>query len=307
MKKVILGALCLSTATLLASCDLFRGGDEHSSNGGNNTSVVSKEEGYLAQTVLSLNLLEQLPAIETLSAPSGLQTETSPIEEEMANEILDSMSGLSSLLTFTPQEVEILPSDREEFEKLYQVTLNDFNGEKETYSLYLNEKIYEENDHDEWEKVTILNGIAIKGEEEYQVRGEKSEEKERDEWEQELELTIAKDKLNYVKIEQSLEDDENEYEYELVQNGRLIENKEYEFEQERNGILAISIEREFDGEEREITLYSDGSTLLSAEFEVETRSGKEKEGKIRIIPNDDGSITYELTFKESSKIYTKTF
>ena len=241
MKKnaIILGAGMLLAAGILAGCGTAstgKGSQGGSQGDGAGTLVLDEEQGYLAQAVLSLDLLGGLGGTETLHtgvlkapdlAPGGeiaSESQAVPTEKDLlAEEILLSAHSLGSLLSFSPGSVETLPSDREGYESLQVVTINDIDGTSETYSLYLNETVREiEEEHDEWEKTTRIEGIAIRDGVEYAVRGERSEEKERDEWETELELRIALDAKNYVEIEQSLEDNENEYEYTLVENGREV-------------------------------------------------------------------------------------
>ena len=227
------------------------------------------------------------------------------LEEEIANEILDSASSLSSLLSFSPSEIVTLESDKEEYETCYQISLNHFDESKETYTMYLNEETREEQDDDELETITTLRGLAIKDGIEYSIRGTRSEEIEGRESETELELTIAQDAQNFVTIEQSLENGENEYEYSLTKNGRLVKEEEYEFETLRNGKIVVSLEREAEGKEIEIDLYAEGNTIKRAAFEVEVRGDREYEGFLTISPQEDGTTLYQVTFKHSENTYEK--
>lgn len=326
MKKnaIILGAGMLLAAGILAGCGTAstgKGSEGGSQGDGTGTLVLKEETGYLAQAVLSLDLLGGIGGAEAF--PAGImkapdlvpgegiasESQAAPTEKDLlAEEILLSAHSLGSLLSFSPGSVETLPSDREGYESLQVVTINDIDGTSETYSLYLNETVWEiEEEHDEWERTTRIEGIAIRDGVEYAVRGERSEEKERDEWETELELRIALDAKNYVEIEQSLEDNENEYEYTLVENGREVESMEYEFETLRNGKLALGLEREVGGEEFEITLFADEDGLMGASFEVEKRNGREIEGWLTLTKNPDGTTTYQVRFEDDQKVYEKIF
>ena len=307
MKKIMLGILTLASAGTLISCgNSFAnssGGEGSSSQ--NNVPTLNEEQTYLAQTVLSLDLLSTSSPISFRASSLPLSSALPSLEEEIANEILDSASSLSSLLSFSPSEIVTLESDREEYETCYQISLNHFDESKETYTMYLNEETREEQDDDELETITTLHGLAIKDGIEYSIRGTRSEEIEGRESETELELIIAQDAQNFVTIEQSLENGENEYEYSLTKNGRLVKEEEYEFETLRNGKIVVSLEREAEGKEIEIDLYAEGNTIKRAAFEVEVSGDREYEGFLTISPQEDGTTLYQVTFKHSENTYEK--
>ena len=142
MKKnaIILGAGMLLAAGILAGCTspgTDKGSQGGSQGDGTGTLVLKEETGYLAQAVLSLDLLGGIGGAEAL--PAGImkapdlvpgegiasESQAAPTEKDLlAEEILLSAHSLGSLLSFSPGSVETLPSDREGYESLQVVVLH---------------------------------------------------------------------------------------------------------------------------------------------------------------------------------------
>lgn len=269
------------------------------------SSVQDDDTAYLAQSIMSINLLGGSSASHL-----GLR-KTSPsisptIYDEAAEEILSGIEGVASIVNFNPQSIQESASDREGYAKLYTITLSSIEGDSETYSLYFNETTRTNNEgRDEVETITTLKGLAIKDGVEYTLSGKRTVETEGREEETELELRISVDSLNYVDISQEMEFLENEYEYKLVEGGRTVKEEEFEIEQGRNGMLAVTLEREIQGQEFEITVLSNEGTIIGAMVEVEIRGLGEITGEITLSKNEQGADVYTLKFRGYDKVYTK--
>ena len=127
----------------------------------------------------------------------------------------------------------------------------------ETVKMYYNEVEAKtereiEDGEEEVEVSTTLRGIMVFAGAEYEVSGEHKVETEGNEKEESVEFTTkSKDNpLNYVKIKQSVEEEngesEIEYEYEIYENGKKVREFELEIENE-NGKTEISLDVKTNG------------------------------------------------------------
>ena len=110
---------------------------------------------------------------------------------------------------------------------------------KQTYKLYYNETETEtereiEDEQEEVEVSTKLEGIVVADTEQYIVNGERNFEIEGDESESSIEFTTYLDQDNYIVVEQSVENDEIEYEYKIYENGKKVQDVEIELEKEND-------------------------------------------------------------------------
>lgn len=307
MKKTLIGAAILAGATL-ASCNGNLLGDASSTpslpNGGT-TETIGEQNAYLAQTIMSMNLLDgsSVPSV----AARRVRNVDPAAYDALAEDILSGIEGIAAITSFNPAEVVEKTSDKAEYAKLYTVTMNGLDGTSETYDLYFNEetRVYEEDD-DETETVTTLRGLAIKDGVEFTLSGIETEEVEGWETERELELKISRDRSNYVLIEQEFEFNENEYEYTVVENGREVASSEYSLETDRRGNVVIALEREEGGKEFEIKVLSSEAGLQHVIIEIEHPSVGEINGRVTISQDAEGSTVYTLTFFGYDKTYVKT-
>lgn len=162
-------------------------------------------------------------------------------------------------------------SDREGYEKMMTISVMDLAGEKTEYVLYYNETYVDvEEEDDELEIETDLEGIVVLGEVEYTLVGEKEVEKEDDEEETTYKFEIRLDANNYVKIEYSEEFEDKEVE------------KSFKYEAYNNGVkteIKVAYENE------------DDNYIL---FKQETLENKQK-------------FTYEIYFKDKVDLITKMY
>ncbi len=320
MKKLGLLAI-LGAATALASCTAAgtpgENGDSNGNatieSGGGTSQTVSSETTYMAQAVMSVNLLgcsvnSNVPLARRAQAPAAGSTsaEAPSIYDQVAEEVLSGIEGLMSIIGFDATSVVEGVSDREGYEKMYQITMPSLATGSVSYEFHLNEKTWVEQDDDEKETFTSLKGLVVMGELEYTVTGLKTVEEEgRGEIETELEFAVRLDEGNYVLISQEMEDRENEYEYTLIKNGREVANEEFSFETDRRGRLVVSLEREVNGQEFEIELLATEDGIKGAVVEVELRNGREIEGVIGVETGENGETVFTLRFLGQDKVYRK--
>lgn len=294
MKKLSTLLLALPLAAL-AGCSssgsggsgLFPGGGD-----GNGADAASDSTILMSQAVMGMDLLGSGSSSTTpLRRAKATKNVQATDEATLANEILDYIEDFDSILGYEPGQIEQLTSDDANYEYLLSLNL-----EGEDYRLYFNKVAsHIEVDDDDWEKETeetyIFSGLAYKGETTYDFRGSYTIETEGRETESEVEFTFLTDKANYVTFTQ---EKENEYELELVQNGRTVLEKEFSIEVGRYGTVEVSFEIEQDGREREIEIIKmerDGA--ITYLIEIDERD--ETYAKAEIVDRD-GVSTIVLTF-----------
>ena len=212
---------------------------------------------------------------------------------------------IEDALSYNPLDVNVMDSDREEYDKKLEATLTDINGKNEKYILYYNYSLsHEEKDDGEVEKTYSLKGLAYVSNVEYQINGVFEEEIEGLKKEQETEIKVSLDDKNYVLISQEIEDSETEYSFSLFKNGVMEEEYEIEIEDRRNHI-AISIQEERNNEEFEIEFYKSKTTsnnVIGVKVEINNKVIK---GEIVFVEDLINGSYYELKFDGDSNIYKK--
>lgn len=194
----------------------------------------------------------ETPEAGTGSAEGNLtEDETAVVDRYL--QIVDRMLN-SSGIVITESE-----SDVEGYAKKIEISATDLYGNTQSFVIHYNEQeVSREIDDGEEEVEWRLEGIMTAGEREYTVIGERETEAD----EAGLEFTAYLDRDNYVEIEKSSENGEEEFGYKVVVDGKVTE----EFE--------LSIEQEYGKTEVEIESVS-GGNILVIDFEMKERaSGK---------------------------------
>lgn len=288
-------ALCLPLALLLTAC----AGTKKQVN-------TNSKEMYALSAMSSAIYLqheqEQTSAVKSMKAVKLAQTQA----DKPANITDEDLAGTESCLTmfgdviknngFT-QTVEKNTNLSEELGKYnFVMTISIPNlSNTNTYKLYYDEIATEtqveiEDEETETEISTTLEGVLIANETHFKVEGKKTIETEGSETEYIIEFKTYFDENNYVVVEQSSENNELEYEYEIYKNGVKVQKIEIEFEKENNktelefelvditsGIKEKTIYKikSADNELFEISLTKNGKT--------QTFQAKIVEGKINFI------------------------
>ena len=285
--------LCLPLALLLTAC----GGTKKQVN-------TNSKEMYALSAMSSAIYLqqEQTSVVKSMKSVNLEQTST----EKPANITDEDLAGTKSCLTmfgdviknngFT-QKVEKNTNLSEELAKYnFVMTISIPNlSNTNTYKLYYDEIATEtqveiEDEETETEISTTLEGVLIANETHFKVEGKKTIETEGNSTEYSIEFKTYLDENNYVVVEQSSENNELEYEYEIYKNGVKVQKIEIEFEKENN-----KTELEFElvnitSGIKEKTIYKIKSKdnelfeiSLTKNGETQTFQAKIVEGKINFI------------------------
>lgn len=192
------------------------------------------------------------PEAGTGSAGGNLSEEETAVVDRYL-QIVDKMLNSSGIV------IDEGESELEGYAKKVEISSTDLYGNTQSFVIHYNEQeISRELDDGKEEVEWRLEGIMIAGEREYAVIGERETEAD----EAELEFTAYLDRDNYVEIEKSSENGEEEFGYKIVVDGKVTE----EFE--------LSIEQEYGKTEVEIeSVY--GGNILVIDYEMKERaSGK---------------------------------
>ena len=285
--------LCLPLALLLTAC----GGTKKQVN-------TNSKEMYALSAMSSAIYLqqEQTSVVKSMKSVNLEQTST----EKPANITDEDLAGTKSCLTmfgdviknngFT-QKVEKNTNLSEELAKYnFVMTISIPNlSNTNTYKLYYDEIATEtqveiQDEETETEISTTLEGVLIANETHFKVEGKKTIETEGNSTEYSIEFKTYLDENNYVVVEQSSENNELEYEYEIYKNGVKVQKIEIEFEKENN-----KTELEFElvninSDIKEKTIYKIKSKdnelfeiSLTKNGETQTFQAKIVEGKINFI------------------------
>lgn len=226
--------------------------------------------GYLnnpnSKNAFALSLGSAFQLVGSVEASSGLQAVADKTEQNLVVEQIEKNIALVEGFINESSCVYVEEtSDRTEYSYKAKLTMNG-----ETLTIYYNivgQKDAENNvgvvdddiedDKDDAdddfdfdnEKEYGIRGVALSGEKEYLIYGEK----EMEEGESELEMYIVLDEIsvsvedwndcdnvenyskNYIHIEQEIEDEEQEFNYTIVKNGQKIDKFSIEAEKRANG------------------------------------------------------------------------
>lgn len=246
-------------------------------------SASNSHDVYAFEAATSVGLLNDALNDTNLKAKMSKKELTPDVIDEIASylpSIEAALTGVDSLVTSISAE-----SDLTEYETMMTVTYQDINSIKNTFVMYYNETILNDDDHDEDEQESYIEGIIKIDDQIYQMRGEK--EIEQDEFE--ISFTYRLDEQTYVIVEQEIEGEKTEFQYEIVKNGESI--YEYSLEVKRHSV-ELEVENQTIGEkEMEFYLFEkDGKTLIKAEVE-----DNEQEYEIlfeKVIDVETGNVNY---------------
>lgn len=229
------------------------------------------------EATTSLSLMSHLSTARSIQPKMATQ----PTEAEI-QEITQYLEQIDFILMNDNQfKKESVASDREEYAYKDLITFSDFDGEAQTYALYyssIQEKqdIDVDDDHDddddidetETEVKQKIEGIAVYGDVTYDFKCKINREEEVGEKEESVTFTLYQSVNSYIRVEQEMEmeDDEysTEYRYTIVENGTKIYDYRLDYEEEQeNGKLEKEIELKLDSKKFKIKeeTRDDGSYL----------------------------------------------
>ena len=237
MKKILttlaVGALCLPLGLGLAGCG-GKSGD---------VDVVAKDV-YAMSAVSSVMYLDDLDASVSSQEATSRPSHFTDADVQGVKNYLEMFNGML-IGEGLNQKVESTPVEDTEYYGRYNlcmtISVPSVTGETVVYKMYykeINKETEEEIDDGELELEvsSTLDGVLVFGDAEYEVHGEREFEQEGNEEEASIEFTTYSrtNRENYIVVEQSVENDEIEYEYTIVKNGDIVSETEVEMERERN-------------------------------------------------------------------------
>ncbi len=278
MKKlfILLGLGVLS----LSGCDL-------NNQTPNNAKKASFKDMYSLSALSGINMLN-------MGNTSVLKKKSANLTDVEKAEILKKLEVVDNLISGNMITSKEENSDLADYQKMYTISTSDLDGNTSNYKFYFNESIIVDEDDDndkdiDDEQEFHLSGIVINNDVTYKMEGKK--EIEDDEFEVEFKIMI--DELNYVKVEQEIEDNEEEYKYTSYTNGKKTLEYELEFEVNKN---KVEVEfKEKSGTSKKKTKFESVEKNGKKEVKISIEENKIKENYLIVIYEDqDGNIVHEF-------------
>ena len=214
--------------------------------------------------------------------------------DEEKTEILKKLEVVDNLISGNMITSKEENSDLADYQKMYTITTSDLDGNTSNYKFYFNESILVDEDDNDDEEVDNeqefhLSGIVINNDVTYKMEGKK----EIEEGEFEVEFKILIDELNYVVVEQEIEDNEEEYKYTSYTDGKKTLEYELEFEVNKN---KVEVEfKEKSGTSKKKTKFESVEKNGKKEVKISIEENKIKEHYLILIYEDqDGNIVHEF-------------
>ncbi len=230
----VLGGIVLLGGMVSCSNDNL---NDQFTNGSGTLSSVQKKN---IEALTSIKMVETISSVGNVSYANRFVKDTNIDNDYLETSILPTIDMLlnnGSIVTSTIDEVE---TDYNGTIYHFKEVLNykDHELKDASYTLIYNKETFVEEDRDEKEETSILNGIVILSEEErYTFKALNKVETEKNEVEQERYFKINMSETSYVIVEEEFEEERNktesEFEYTFVNNGKVelnysisLENKQ---------------------------------------------------------------------------------
>lgn len=212
---------------------------------------------------LAFEATTSLSLMSHLSTARSIQPKMAQPTEAEIQEITKYLEQIDFILMNDNQfKKESVASDREEYAYKDLITFSDFDGNAQTYALYYSsiqeqQDIDIDDDEDEIEVEQRIEGIAVFGEATYDFKCNIEREEEVGEKEESVTFTIYQSVNSYIRVEQEMEVEADEYSteyhYTIVENGSKIYDYRLDYEEEQeNGKLEKEIELKLDSKKFKI-------------------------------------------------------
>ena len=279
----------------------------------------SDSDMFAFATISTANIFGQTSNVTpTYKTVGNIKDSNDEIDMDKVNEYLQMMENL--LVDDGPIVSKEEKSDRPEYEVKVTYVTKDLAGEETTFVIYYNQVLESENiehskkdevkpvddeeddddDEDETEEQEYtLNGIALVDGVEYTLVGEKELENN----EYELKITISFDKLNTVTFKEEKELDETEYSYKVVKDGKKFLELEFEAEEidQEIEIEVVTTERGFKESYKFEKELENGKHIIVIKYK-----GKGNTLTIKatgVLNEETGVVEYTYKVKENNKEY----
>lgn len=251
-----------------------------------NAKKATFKDMYSLSALSGINMLN-------MGNTSALKKKATNLTDVEKSEILKKLEIVDNLISGNMITSSEENSDLVDYQKMYSISTSDLDGNTSSYKFYYNESvIVDEDDGDDEvdnEQEFHLSGIVINNDITYKMEGKK----EIEDSEFEVEFKIMIDELNYVKVEQEIEDNEEEYKYTSYTNGKKTLEYELEFEVNKN---KVEVEfKEKNGTSKKKTKFESVEKNGKKEVKISIEENKIKTNYLILIYEDqDGNIVHEF-------------
>lgn len=275
----------------------------------NNSSIEEQEKIEETKSKLAFE------ATTSLSMMTNIQSNINYLRRGAYNPVAEEIENIKNvlhqidviLLNDSNFEISSYESDREDYKYKDIVTFKNFNNEDTSYILYyseVKEKVDQDFDDNEVEVKTIIKGLAVVDEFEYEFKSVTEIENEDNEVEETSTFMLYRSEDSYIKVAQEYEEEDNEvekyYRYTIVENGNKVYDYRLDYEKDDNKKNEIEIELTLNNLKFKIEeLTIEGTTYLQVKFvEIDTM-GDDSSFKVLfkkvLVETDYGSyVSYEL-------------
>ncbi len=259
----------------------------------------------------------KLAAIRDLNAPTDAAPDEKPPEEEV-DKFHEYFTALDCFLTDDIVTTAVQENTDANYAFATKMTIKgvDMDGKTVEYVMHYTETLEKSKDSDEIEREYTLIGTMTLDGKDYALNGERSFEQDDKETENELKIRAyadPADKTSYIEMKQetSVEQGENEteYVYSVVTDGKTIEKTSVKFETEtENGKTEDELKLKFEqgdakGSYKLSRETKNGKTQIKVKYDA---NGKFGEFRITQKTNENGETIYEYEFADkSTKKYKK--
>ncbi len=253
LPALVMGAMLIPASIGFAGCSCSEGGD----------ATLRARDAYALSALTSISYLSdegdslssaKLNAMRnTLATPATARPETLlDADVKGVYNCLSLFDGIvrSGGVDQTIKNNTSTDASLQKYNFVMDISMPDGSGSTTVCKMYFDElgtttKVEYDDFEKEIEESTTFEGVVVYGNEKFIVEGEREIEKEGNEIENSIEFRTYKnssvtgieaDRDNYVKVEQSYEDDEIEYEYTFYKDGNPVQDIELEYEEERTGV-----------------------------------------------------------------------
>lgn len=309
MKKLLIGLI--TAGSLAATMALTACSPSDSSGIGKKFDELNTTSSIYAFSAASAGMIissetQNAPENPQEPVPTPLDDQAAPPADGASDEFaeLDKyMSLVDSLLSDGGFDITEQASDREEYEHMTIFTYRDIEGKDHTYRMHYNltrvahyDDDFDDDDRDDDEEEYSIDGVMVIEGVDYDIRGVREIENERNESESETKFYVTLGEGDYMLVEQSYESEgnetEQEYSYSVYRDGQCVERSSFEYESEDDE-TEVKMTANKDGNNQ--ALYFTRETVRGREIIIlRTGTGKDAQSYyVTPVTDADGNVTYE--------------
>lgn len=276
--------------------------------------LTKTDDVYGMGAVSTVSLLQSSIDAQSLTKLADISSEIQNDENQMSQQLERFNQYINMIDGLLDEDVVFTETEKNRDEKYSQfetkliIKGKSFDGKVVEHIMYYNETLVKtETDDDEEEKIFKLEGVYLTDDAEFVMKGQRSEENEKDESSQGIKIAAypSEDDLStFVMVEQEFEKEdgetEQEYVYSIYSGGKCVEQTAVDFEKESEGQKdETCIEVEFiSGEQKGVYEISretvNGKIKLEVEYSID---GKKGEFEVIKTKDNNGNDVYRYVFE----------